>query len=103
MRHAHLSTPPRRAARRIALALLMTTLVATTPVSAAPQVPAANAAVVANWNAIAVSTITAGGASPTHFNYFAFVQLAMYNAVVGITGTYEQYRWNAPAPHSASP
>jgi hypothetical protein len=103
MRHALSSTPPRRAARRIALALLMTTLVATTPVSAAPQVPAANAAVVANWNAIAVSTITAGGASPTHFNYFAFVQLAMYNAVVGITGTYEQYRWNAPAPHSASP
>jgi hypothetical protein len=27
----------------------------------------------------------------------------MYNAVVGITGEYEQYRWASPAPHNASP
>jgi hypothetical protein len=27
----------------------------------------------------------------------------MYNAVVGITGEYEQYQWSSPAPHNASP
>ena len=103
MRHAPTVTHHRRAARRVALALLMTTLVAATPVAAAPQVPAAKAAVISTWNSIAVSTVTAGGGSPTHFNYFAFVHLAMYNAVVGITGEYELYRWDKRAPHNASP
>jgi hypothetical protein len=27
----------------------------------------------------------------------------MYNAVVGITGEYQQYQWSSPAPHNASP
>jgi hypothetical protein len=40
---------------------------------------------------------------PTAFNYFAFVHLAMYNAVVGITGDYELYRWTKHAPTGASP
>jgi hypothetical protein len=102
MRHAP-STEPRRAARRVVMALLMTSVVAASPVAAAPQVPAANAAVVSTWNQIAVSTVTAAGPSPTNFNYFAFVHLAMYNAVAGITGAYELYRWDAPAPHGASP
>jgi hypothetical protein len=88
---------------RVAPALLSLLMLSVAPVGAAPPVPAANAAVITTWNQIAVSTVTAGGASPTNFNYFAFVHLAMYNAVVGITGEYELYRWSRPAPHRASP
>ena len=104
MRRAASATPhPHRSARRVALALLVITLAAAAPVSAAPPVPAANAAVINTWNQLAVSTVTAGAPGPTAFNYFAFVHLAMYNAVVGITGEYELYRWTAEAPESASP
>lgn len=104
MRHASSTfTSSTRSARRAALALLVTTLVVVAPVSAAPPVPAADAAVIRTWNQIAVSTVTAGGASPAAFNYFAFVHLAMYNAVAGITGEYELYRWDKHAPTNASP
>jgi hypothetical protein len=85
------------------MALAVAMLITTAPAAAAPPIPAANAAVIATWNQVAVSTVTAGGASPAAFNYFAFVHLAMYNAVVGITGDYELYRWSGNAPHRASP
>ena len=95
---------------RVLQALLLSlTLVAAAPVGAAQPPAAANAAVVATWNEIAVTTVTgavpagAGMAGPTAFNYFAFTQIAVYNAVVGITGEYELYRWNAKAPKGASP
>jgi hypothetical protein len=80
--------------------MLVTTLVAATPVSAAPPVAAANAAVITTWNSVAISTVPV---NPAAFLNYAFVHLAMYNAVVGITGEYEQYQWSAPAPHNASP
>ena len=85
--------------------LLSLTLVSAAPAAAVPPPGAANAAVIATWNAIAVNTVTNNGAaaSPTSFNYFAFVHLAMYNAVVGITGEYEMYRWDKHAPTGASP
>ena len=83
--------------------LLGLVLVAAMPVAAKQPAPSANAAVIATWNEHAVARITATGASPTAFNYFAFVHLAMYNAVVGITGEYELYEWNAKAPKGASP
>jgi hypothetical protein len=73
------------------------------PVGAAQPAPAANAAVITTWNQVAVSTATAAGASPAAFNYFAFTHLAMYNAVVGITGEYDLYRWDKHAPTGASP
>ena len=106
MRHASsTTTPSTRSAWRVAPALLLaTTVVAATPVAAAPApAPAASAAVVSTWNGIAVSTVTAGAPGPTAFNYFAFVHLAMYNAVVGITGEYELYKWDKHAPTGASP
>ena len=37
------------------------------------------------------------------FLWFPFVQAAVYNAVNGITGEYELYKWNAKAPKGASP
>jgi hypothetical protein len=93
----------RRSVWRGAAALLTLLMLSVAPVGAARPVPAAKAAVITTWNQIAVSTVTAGGASPTNFNYFAFVHLAMYNAVAGITGEYELYRWDKHAPTNASP
>jgi hypothetical protein len=82
------------------LTLLVIALLGATPVSAAPPAAASNAAVITTWNSVAVSTIPA---NPAAFLNYAFVHLAMYNAVVGITGEYEQYRWASPAAHNASP
>jgi hypothetical protein len=80
--------------------MLISTLVAATPVSAAPPTAAANPAVITDWNSVAVSTIPG---NPAAFLNYALVHLAMYNAVVGITGEYQQYQWQSPAPHNASP
>lgn len=106
MRYASSNSHPHRTARRAVPALLLSlTLISAAPAAAVPPPGAANAAVISTWNEIAVNRITNNGtaASPTHFNYFAFVHLAMYNAVVGITGEYEPYRWNKHAPTGASP
>jgi hypothetical protein len=83
--------------------LLCLTMAMATPVAGAHPVPATNASVITTWNQIAVSTVTAAGPSPTAFNYFAFVHLAMYNAVVGITGGYELYKWDVAGPKQGSP
>ena len=93
-------TPRHRSTRRAALAMLVMALVGATPVTAAPPPAAANAAVITTWNSVAAATIPA---NPAAFLNYALVHLAMYNAVVGITGEYEQYQWSAPAPHNASP
>src|SRR5262245_28767494 len=110
MRPASTSTHPHRAARSIAAALLLSvTLGAVTPVSAAKPPAAADPAVIAAWNRIAIDTLIqappngAGKTAPEAFLYFAFVHAAIFNAVVGITGEYELYRWNARAPKGASP
>jgi len=105
VRHASSISPHHhRAGRRAATALLLSlTLISAAPAAATPPPGAANAAVITTWNQIAVNTVTATGASPAAFNYFAFVHLAMYNAVVGITGEYELYRWDKHAPTGASP
>lgn len=91
---------PHRSARRALLTLLVITMLGATPVSAAPPPAASNAAVITTWNSVAVSAIPA---NPAAFLNYAFVHLAMYNAVVGITGEYQQYQWQSPAPHNASP
>jgi hypothetical protein len=75
------------------------------------QPPAdADPAVISTWNQIAVANLTLPVASggpgmtpPAVFLYLGFVHAAMYNAVVGITGEYELYRWEARAPKGASP
>lgn len=98
------STHRDRPVKRITLALLVClTLISATPAAAAQPVPAANASVITTWNQIAVNTVTATGPSPTAFNYFAFTHLAMYNAVVGITGGFELYKWDAVGSKQASP
>ena len=105
MRYASSISPhPHRAGRRAVPALLLSlTLISAMPAAAAHPVPATNASVITTWNQIAVGTVTAAGPSPTAFNYFAFVHLAMYNAVVGITGGYELYQWDVAGSKQASP
>jgi hypothetical protein len=67
--------------------------------------PAADPAVVADWNATAVATIVtdAGKASAEAFIWYAFTHAAIYNAVVGITRRYELYKWERRGPRGASP
>ena len=79
------------------------------PAAGAQPPAAADPAVIRDWDAIAVSTIAgpapngAGKANVEAFLWFGFVQAAVYNAVNGITGEYELYKWNAKAPKGASP
>jgi hypothetical protein len=79
------------------------------PAAGAQPPPAADPAVIRAWDAIAVSTIAgpaptgAGKANVEAFLFFPFVQAAVYNAVNGITGEYELYKWNVKGPKGASP
>ena len=77
-----------------------TSFAGTTPVAA----PAGDPAVISEWNAIAVATL-AGDATTQPIEdilYTAFVQAAVYNAVVGVEGRYAPYRFHAHAPRGAS-
>ena len=103
------SQHPRRWVRQAIITMVvLATVVAAAPATGA-RPPAADPAVVAEWNAIAVSTIAgpapngAGKANAEAFLWFGFVQAAVYNAVVGITGDYEQYQWSLRGPRTASP
>jgi hypothetical protein len=79
------------------------------PAAGAQPPPAADPAVIRTWDQIAVTTIAgpapngAGKANVEGFLWFPFVQTAVYNAVNGITGEYEPYKWNVKAPKGASP
>ena len=60
--------------------------------------------VITDWNSIAVSTL-AGDTTKQPVEailYLAFVQAAVYNAVVGVEGRYEPYRFHAHAPRGTS-
>jgi hypothetical protein len=103
--HVSRSPSARRRARRIAPAVLLSlSLMIATPVAAAPHpYPQADASVITTWNEITITTVNGGVPSPTNFNYYAFVHIAMYNAVAAITGEYELYMWNGVAPKPSSP
>jgi hypothetical protein len=108
MRTLSTSSAAHHSSRSIAVALMLTlSLVAATPVAAAPSASGKNAAVITTWNQIAVSTlantVSPPSGSPTHFIYFALAHLAMHNAVNGITGRYNLYQWDEHTNMSASP
>ena len=108
VRHSHPAAHPdvRRivAAGVLAAALLATTL-GGIGARAAPARAAADPAVIPYWNGVAVDVIVvdAGKANAEAFLWYAFTQAAVYNAVVGITGRYEPYKWDPEAPEVASP
>jgi hypothetical protein len=89
----------------VAAAVLLAALASGTATAATPTTPAAgDPTVITDWNALAVTTL-AGDATkaPTEaILYMAFVQAAVYDAVVGVEGRYQPYRFHAHAPHGTS-
>jgi hypothetical protein len=96
--------------RRVAIAAVVAAALLATTVASFADASAAggsrNARVITEWNAIGVSTAigtaTVGGTARA-FNYFAYEQAAVYNAVVGITRKYQLYQWSRLGPRNASP
>ena len=67
--------------------------------------PADDPGVISDWNATAVATlVTDALRSPAEsYVYFGFVHTAMHNAVNGITGYYNLYKWGVHGRRCASP
>lgn len=98
-------TPGRRSLVACAAVLLVTCLGTASTATATPTTARAeNPAVISEWNAIAVTTLGADTTKAPQETplYMGFVQVAVYNAVVGINGRYEPYRFDARAPRGAS-
>jgi len=84
-------------------------LVPTQSATAHRHSPTADPSVISEWDQIGVATIAAdNAASPPRkqgievYLYLAFMHAAVYNAVVGIEGGYQPYRFQARAPRHAS-
>src|SRR5262245_59669495 len=89
----------------VTAALLLATLATGTATAATGTTAAGDdAGVITDWNAIAVSTLTGDTtkAPVEAIIYMAFVQAAVYDAVVGVEGRYEPYRFHARAPRKTS-
>jgi hypothetical protein len=87
-----------------AVVLLVTLLGVASPAPAERSTGAEDPSVISDWNALAVTTFSA---DPTKLPqetplYVGFVQAAVYDAVVGIEGRYEPYRFEARAPRRTS-
>jgi hypothetical protein len=86
------------------VAILALTTLQSGPAAGATAAGGKGAAVISDWNAIAVATLS-GDTSKQPVEtilYTAFVQAAVYDAVVGIDGRYAPYRFHARAPHGTS-
>lgn len=88
----------------VALLLMLAMVPATTGTASAKQ-PARDPQVISDWNAIAVNTIagdTTKTGHPQIFLYQAFVQAAVYDAVVGINHKYAPYSFRQHPTQPAS-
>jgi hypothetical protein len=89
----------------LAVAALLATLATGTATAATPTtVGAGDPTVITDWNTIAVTTLvgdTTKQGTETIL-YMGFVQAAVYDAVVGVEGRYEPYRFRAHAPGGTS-
>jgi hypothetical protein len=83
-------------------ALLLTPLVAVPSARATPTL--GDASVISQWTLLAEQTFLGDATKRPQeaFLYLAFVDLAMYDAVVGIDGRYEPYSLRAAPPDGAS-
>jgi hypothetical protein len=94
--------------RTVTAAVVLTSLMVTTPVIATAKDPTSGemveAAAISEWNQIAQTTLLGDKKKsiPEDFLYMGFVHAAVYNAVVGIEGRYEPYKFRARAPQGAS-
>ncbi|MDT9683931.1 vanadium-dependent haloperoxidase [Streptomyces sp. TRM76323] len=102
-------TSPRRTLAAAATLLGLTAIVAPVPAPAAPApqtAPSASApgSVIADWARLTAEVVDPENRliSPEKALWHALVSTGMYNAVVGIEGRYEPYRWNGRAPRTAS-
>jgi hypothetical protein len=84
--------------------VLLVTCLGTASTATAATAHMADPAVISEWNSIAVTTLGADTTkAPQEIPlYMGFVQAAVYNAVVGIDGRYEPYRFHVRAPRGAS-
>lgn len=75
-----------------------------TGAQAAASRPPAAAAVIGEWVGRVSGVVDPEGRlrAPDDAVWQAYVSLAMYNAVVGIEGRYDPYRWRARGPRGAS-
>ena len=104
-------TPPARASLRrrttvgIGAAGVAALFGAAPSTAAAASGPGYDPSVITDWNATAVATIVtdAGKGGAETFCWLAVAQAAVYNAVVGITGRYDLYKWTSAGPSDASP
>ncbi len=94
-----------RLAAVLTLAGVLTLSVSGTASAAAPATTQTGAEAVTFWNGVAVNVIVvdAGKANAEAFLWYGFTQAAVYNAVNGITGRYQLYRWNPTRPQNARP
>ena len=88
----------------LAAAALLAALATGTATAGAGPAGADDATVITDWNTIAVTTLvgdTTKQGTETIL-YMGFVQAAVYDAVVGVEGRYEPYRFHAHAPRGTS-
>jgi hypothetical protein len=100
-----LSSHARRRLACCAALLIPVALAAGTASAAATSPPpSGDPAVISDWNSIAVTTLVGDTTKQPveDILYMAFVQAAVYNAVVGVDGRYEPYRFHARAPRGTS-
>jgi hypothetical protein len=86
-------------------ALLLAAVAAGAATAATPATATTDSAkVITDWNAIAVTTLAGDTTKQPveDFLYLGFVQAAVYDAVVGVEGRYEPYRFHARAPRGTS-
>jgi hypothetical protein len=84
--------------RRVGATVMAASLLASSGgvvTASAGSPPAADPVVITDWNKTAVDVIVgqAGKANAEAFWSYAYAQLAVYNAVEGITGQYDLYKW----------
>jgi hypothetical protein len=90
----------------VALALLVAlALIPATSGTAGAKPSPSDASMITDWNQIAVNTIVNDPpimGHPQTLLYMGLFQAAVYDAVVGIEGRYEPYRFDQRAPHPSS-
>ncbi len=98
---------PTKSARMLGVALLATAgvLTPTSLAAASTTEVAADSSVITEWNAIAERTIFAENETPVPASnlYFAFVSIAMYDAVVATEGRFAPYLEQPSVRSDASP
>ena len=94
-----------RVAAVLVISGVLTASLAGTAAAATPAPTQTGAQAVAFWNGVAVNVIVvdAGKANAEAFLWYGFTHAAVYNAVNGITGRNELYRWTPKQPQNANP